>query len=220
MVELMDRSIASVAVCPVFIVHFKLHIEKCYLQSGMDTIIHNLIWTLLFYSRLKHSEVIHCVAAPRRNSHWKWLAWQDVTSQTSAQRDCVLYLWTWVCVVEMGKGCIWHSSASQAGDSVQNKRSVCRGCADQRSSSTGIKTLTQSLLTSVWKRSPFEYLFFTPPKTHKKLTYFGSVVFTPLDAYSSFLILRNVYFIVFVEGKNVAICFHFFLCFIQWTLEM
>lgn len=69
MVELMDRSIASVAVCPVFIVHFKLHIEKCYLQSGMDTIIHNLIWTLLFYSRLKHSEVIHCVAAPRRNSH-------------------------------------------------------------------------------------------------------------------------------------------------------
>lgn len=58
-VELMDRSIASVAVCPVFIVHFKLHIEKCYLQSGMDTIL------LL----LKHSEVIHCVAAPGRNSH-------------------------------------------------------------------------------------------------------------------------------------------------------
>lgn len=68
-VELMDRSIASVAVCPVFIVHFKSHIEKRYLQSGMDTINHIIKWTLLFYSRLKHSEVIHCVAAPTRNSH-------------------------------------------------------------------------------------------------------------------------------------------------------
>lgn len=50
MVELMDRSIASVAVCPVFIVHFKLHIEKCYLQSGMDTIILLLIETFKSYS--------------------------------------------------------------------------------------------------------------------------------------------------------------------------
>lgn len=46
----MNRSIASVAVCPVFIVHFKLHIEKCYLQSGMDTIILLLIETFRSYS--------------------------------------------------------------------------------------------------------------------------------------------------------------------------
>lgn len=65
----MDRSIASVAVCPVFIVHFKSHIGKKNLQSGMDTINHIIKWILLFYSRLKHSEVIHCVAALTRNSH-------------------------------------------------------------------------------------------------------------------------------------------------------
>lgn len=67
---------------------------------------------------------------------------------------------------------------------------------------------------SVWKRSPLEYLFFTPQKTHeKRINLFWSVLFTPLDAYSLFLILRNVYFIVFVEGKNVAILFSLFLMF-------
>lgn len=55
-------------------------------------------------------------------------------------------------------------------------------------------------------------IYFSSFRKHTRieLTYFGSVVITPLDAYSSFFILRNVYFIVFVEGKNVAICFHYF----------
>lgn len=42
MVELMDRRVASVAVCPVFIVHFKLHFGKI--------LIFRVAWTLLFYS--------------------------------------------------------------------------------------------------------------------------------------------------------------------------
>lgn len=67
---------------------------------------------------------------------------------------------------------------------------------------------------SVWKRSPLN-IYFSPLRKHMRneLTYFGSVLFTPLDAYSLFLILRNVYFIVFVEGKNVAILFSLFLMF-------
>lgn len=56
----MDRSIASVAVCPVFIVHFKLHIEKCYLQSGVDTITLLLIETFRrFFIVLLPQEEIH-----------------------------------------------------------------------------------------------------------------------------------------------------------------
>lgn len=73
----------------------------------------------------------------------------------------------------------------------------------------GIKTCTQSLLTSVCvEEINFEYLFFTPQKTHEKwINLFWVCLIFSLNAYSSFLILRSVYFIVFVEGKNVAIFF-------------
>lgn len=132
-VELMDRSIASVAVCPVFIVHFKLHIEKCYLQSGMDTILLLLIEAFRSYS---------IVLLPQEEIHTE----SGLTSRTWAQRDCLLYLWTCVCVAEWGKDCFVASLCVTSRRRVQNKRRVCRGCADQRSSSLAL-TRARSLLS-------------------------------------------------------------------------
>lgn len=194
MVELMDRYIASVAVCPVFIVH---------LNYILRNVIFKVAWTLLFYSWLKHSDFIHCVAAPRKNSHWKWREWQTwpVGLQLREIVCCIYGLeFVWLNGVKAVYGiprCHWQETQCRTNG-------VCVAAVPTNAHPPPALRLALGPCShkSVWKRSPFEYLFSPFRKLMRnELTYFWSVLFTPLDAYSSFLISRNVYFIVLWRAK-------------------
>lgn len=135
-----------------------------------------------------------------------------LSSRTWAQRDCVLYLWTWVCVAEWGKDCLWLSLRHKQETSAEQKESLSRLCRPTLIL-PGIKTRAQSLL-SLCARDHLWIFIFHPQKTHEKwINLFWVCLIFSLNAYSSFLILRSVYFIVFVEGKNVAIFFSLYLMF-------